>query len=103
MASSSAALSQKLPVTSVVGASFDSLLLHAEPVLSAIVHPLVLLNATDHFARTSQGNPNQRVVGILLGEHYGGKLDVTNSYAGAHEPVARLRFHAQFDFAPSSV
>lgn len=46
------------------------------------VHPLVLLNATDHFTRTTAGDLNRRVVGILLGEVSHGKVDVTNSYAG---------------------
>jgi hypothetical protein len=52
------------------------------------VHPLVLLNATDHFTRTTAGDLNRRVVGILLGEVSHGKVDVTNSYAGERAAVA---------------
>jgi 26S proteasome regulatory subunit N8 len=45
-----------------------------------VVHPLVLLSVVDHFTRVAKGT-DRRVVGILLGETYKGKIDVTNSYA----------------------
>jgi len=51
------------------------------PITSVVVHPLVLLSVTDHFTRTSSGDTNKRVVGILLGEYRAGKVDITNSYA----------------------
>jgi len=50
-------------------------------VKEVVVHPLVLLNATDHYTRVTAGDTNRRVVGILLGEEFKGKLDILNSYA----------------------
>ena len=45
-----------------------------------VVHPLVLLSIVDHYTRVAK-DTNKRVVGILLGETFKGKADVTNSYA----------------------
>lgn len=45
-----------------------------------VVHPLVLLSVVDHYTRVAK-DTNKRVVGVLLGEVYKGKADVTNSYA----------------------
>lgn len=45
------------------------------------MHPLVLLSAVDHYARVAK-DTRKRVVGVLLGEVFKGKLDVTNSFAG---------------------
>jgi hypothetical protein len=45
-----------------------------------VVHPLVLLSVVDHYTRVAK-DTNKRVVGVLLGELYKGKADVTNSYA----------------------
>jgi len=44
------------------------------------VHPIVLLSIVDHYNRVAK-DTNKRVVGILLGEYWKGKLDVTNIYA----------------------
>lgn len=46
-----------------------------------IVHPLVLLSATDHFYRVARDTQNRRVVGLLLGESFKGRIDITNSFA----------------------
>jgi hypothetical protein len=46
-----------------------------------VVHPLVLLSVVDHYTRVAKDTKN-RVVGVLLGETYKGKVDITNSYAG---------------------
>jgi 26S proteasome regulatory subunit N8 len=46
-----------------------------------VVHPLVLLSIVDHYNRVAKGTKN-RVVGILLGEVWKGRVEVTNSYAG---------------------
>jgi len=43
-----------------------------------VVHPLVLLSAVDHYSRVESVN---RVVGVLLGSTYKGRVEVTNSYA----------------------
>eukprot|EP00708_Paratrimastix_pyriformis_P003607 GAFH01002392.1.p1 GENE.GAFH01002392.1~~GAFH01002392.1.p1 ORF type:complete len:360 (-),score=140.60 GAFH01002392.1:107-1150(-) len=43
----------------------------------AAVHPVVLLSAVDHFNREGKS----RVVGILLGENFRGKVEVTNCFA----------------------
>jgi hypothetical protein len=45
-----------------------------------VVHPLVLLSVVDHYTRVAK-DTNKRVCGVLLGEVYKGKADVTNSYA----------------------
>lgn len=46
-----------------------------------VVHPLVLLSTVDHYVRVAK-DTSKRVVGILLGEVYKGRVDVTNCYAG---------------------
>lgn len=46
-----------------------------------VVHPLVLLSVVDHFNRVAK-DTNKRVVGVLLGESYKGRVDATNSFAG---------------------
>jgi len=54
------------------------------PILNhnlVVVHPLVLLSAVDHYSRVTSSATNQRVVGVLLGSTYKGKVEVTNSYA----------------------
>lgn len=47
-----------------------------------IVHPLVLLSVVDHYNRVAK-DTKKRVVGVLLGESYKGRIDATNSFAGA--------------------
>ncbi|KAJ3148986.1 proteasome regulatory particle subunit [Geranomyces variabilis] len=47
---------------------------------SVIVHPLVLLSVVDHYNRTAR-NTKKRVVGVLLGQVVGDKVNVANSYA----------------------
>lgn len=48
-----------------------------------VVHPLVLLSVVDHYNRVAK-DTKKRVVGILLGETYKGRVDITNCFAGAH-------------------
>lgn len=48
---------------------------------SVVVHPLVLLSAVDHHYRIAKDMARKRVVGVLLGEVYKGRVDVTNSFA----------------------
>lgn len=55
--------------------------LAAEQV-EVIVHPLVLLSTVDHYNRVAK-DTRKRVVGVLLGTAYKGRIDVTNSFAGA--------------------
>jgi len=45
------------------------------------VAPLVLLSATDHYARSAKGT-KKRVVGVLLGQNDGKNVRVSNSFAG---------------------
>lgn len=46
------------------------------------VAPLVLLSATDHYARSAKGT-KKRVVGVLLGQNDGkNNVRVSNSFAG---------------------
>ncbi|KAG9806739.1 26S proteasome regulatory subunit rpn-8, partial [Aureobasidium melanogenum] len=44
------------------------------------VAPLVLLSATDHYARSAKGT-RKRVVGVLLGQNDGKNVRVSNSFA----------------------
>ena len=44
------------------------------------VHPVVLLSVVDHYFRLAK-ETTRRVVGVLLGEYIGGKVDVTSCYA----------------------
>jgi JAB1/Mov34/MPN/PAD-1 ubiquitin protease len=56
---------------------------------SVVVHPLVLLSAVDHHYRIQKDVGKKRVVGILLGETYKGRIDVTNSFAVPFEEDAK--------------
>lgn len=47
-----------------------------------VVHPLVLLSVVDHYNRVAK-DTKKRVVGVVLGESYKGRIDATNSFAGA--------------------
>ena len=48
---------------------------------TVVVHPLVLLSVVDHAARAARAT-KRRVVGILLGQIDGKKINVANSFAG---------------------
>jgi 26S proteasome regulatory subunit N8 len=58
-------------------------------VESVVVHPLVLLSVTDHYNRVARDAQNRRVVGVLLGETWKGRVDVTNSFAVPFEEDPR--------------
>lgn len=47
-----------------------------------VIHPIVLLGTVDHYKRVAQ-DTSKRVVGVMLGESYKGRVDVVNSFAGA--------------------
>lgn len=49
-------------------------------IKSVVVHPLVLLNVTDHYNRVAR-DTRKRVVGVLVGETFRGKVDIVNSFA----------------------
>ena len=53
-----------------------------------IVHPLVLLSVVDHHYRVAH-DTQKRVVGVLLGETYKGRVDVSNCFAVPFEEDAR--------------
>jgi 26S proteasome regulatory subunit N8 len=53
-----------------------------------VMHPLVLLSAADHYHRVARGT-RKRVVGVLLGQFYKGKVDATNSFAIPFEEDSR--------------
>jgi len=55
---------------------------------SVTVHPLVLLSVVDHAARAARGT-KRRVVGILLGQNDGKKINVANSFAVPFEEDER--------------
>jgi 26S proteasome regulatory subunit N8 len=46
-----------------------------------VVHPLALLSIVDNYNRVAK-ETRKRVVGVLLGSSFRGRVDVTNSYAG---------------------
>jgi len=52
--------------------------------LSAVIHPLALLNITDHFTRIKVQSTSQwdqyKVIGILLGSQSGRKITISNSF-----------------------
>jgi hypothetical protein len=52
------------------------------------IHPLVLLSAADHYHRVARGT-RKRVVGALLGQVRGGRVDATNSFAVPFEEDSR--------------
>jgi len=49
-------------------------------IREVVVHPLVLLSVVDHYNRVAKDS-KRRVVGVLLGESFKGRLDATNSFA----------------------
>jgi hypothetical protein len=53
------------------------------------VAPLVLLSVADHYGRSAKGT-RKRVVGVLLGEHIGQNVRVSNSFAGMQPPSLAL-------------
>jgi len=53
-----------------------------------VVHPVVLLSVVDHYYRLAK-ETTRRVIGVLLGEFVGGKLEVTNCYAIPFEEDTR--------------
>lgn len=48
---------------------------------TVVVHPLVLLSIVDNYNRVAK-DTRKRVLGVLLGETFKGRVDITNSYAG---------------------
>lgn len=59
-----------------------------QKIEEVVVHPLVLLGVVDHFNRVAK-DTNKRVVGVLLGELYKGRLDISNSFAVPFEEEPR--------------
>ncbi|GAA5801965.1 proteasome regulatory particle subunit [Mucor flavus] len=51
-----------------------------QPSVTAHVHPLVLLSATDHYNRVAK-DTKKRVIGVLLGQNKGKTVNVSNSFA----------------------
>lgn len=58
-----------------------------------IVHPLVLLSTVDHYNRVAK-DTKKRVVGVLLGTTWKGRIDITNSFAGAPHNLVNQRLEA---------
>jgi len=64
--------------------------------LSYVLHPLVVINISDHHTRVcAQNQASERVFGVLLGEQSGRRVEIANSFeikvsvnaAGVYEPV----------------
>lgn len=70
---------------------------------TVVVHPLVLLSVVDHYHRVALQATNKRVVGILLGETYKGRVDVSNSFAVPFEedPKDESIWFLDHDYAES--
>lgn len=49
-------------------------------IKEVVIHPVILLSVVDHYNRLAK-QTNRRVVGVLLGEYVGDKVEVTNCYA----------------------
>jgi 26S proteasome regulatory subunit N8 len=67
-------------------ASTASTLVNA--IVDVTIHPLVLLSAADHYHRVARGT-RKRVVGVLLGQVFRGRVDATNSFAVPFEEDSR--------------
>jgi COP9 signalosome complex subunit 6 len=48
--------------------------------LEIFVHPLVVVNISDHFTRERCVNKNPRVFGVLLGQQEGRRVEISNSF-----------------------
>jgi len=48
--------------------------------LEIFVHPLVVINISDHFTRDKCVNKNPRVFGVLLGQQEGRRIEISNSF-----------------------
>lgn len=64
--------------------------------ITAHVHPLVLLSATDHYNRVAK-DTKKRVVGVLLGQNKGKTVNISNSFAG------KLQIESNYIFYNASV
>lgn len=53
----------------------------AQGIEKVVVHPLVLLSIVDNYNRVAK-DTRKRVLGVLLGSTFRGRVDITNSYAG---------------------
>jgi 26S proteasome regulatory subunit N8 len=53
----------------------------ATGIEKVVVHPLVLLSIVDNYNRVAK-DTRKRVLGVLLGSTFRGRVDITNSYAG---------------------
>ena len=62
---------------------------HSAVPENVVVHPLVLLSVVDHYKRVASQVASKRVVGILLGETYKGRVDISNSFAVPFEEDAK--------------
>lgn len=54
--------------------------MHMQLLSEVTIHPLVLLSAADHYHRVARGT-RKRVVGILLGKVFQGKVEALSSFA----------------------
>jgi 26S proteasome regulatory subunit N8 len=52
----------------------------AQGIEKVVVHPLVLLSIVDNYNRVAK-DTRKRVLGVLLGSTFRGRVDITNSYA----------------------
>jgi 26S proteasome regulatory subunit N8 len=60
-------------------------------VTEVTIHPIVLLSVVDHFNRVAK-DTNKRVVGVLLGTSFRGRVDALSSYAVPFEEDSDVWF-----------
>lgn len=53
----------------------------SQGIEKVVLHPLVLLSIVDNYNRVAK-DTRRRVLGVLLGSTFRGRVDITNSYAG---------------------
>jgi len=58
-----------------------NLLEESGSALDISLHPLVIINMSDHFTREKVSKENARVFGILIGSQKGRKVEICNSFA----------------------
>jgi 26S proteasome regulatory subunit N8 len=77
----------------------DEAVVESAPLIGTIqdvtMHPLVLLNAADHYHRVARGT-RKRVVGVLLGSVSKGRIDCTNSFAVPFEEDSKNAVRSLF-------
>ncbi len=67
--------------------------------VSIQIHPLVVMNVSDHLTRARYQNPQQkvRVIGALLGKQEGRVMEIVNTIEFAFKPVSEAEGSIKID------